>query len=141
MSDASPHLTFENAAGHLRLEPAGYVHVIWHQTDNSQLVRNLLNQALELLAVSCCGRMLIDHRQTAPYLEADCVWLLTDWFPQCRRRTQYSYGAILAPRNLFVRLAVSSFGQQVQQLYGVHYHYFEANQQELAKAWLVAQPS
>ena len=140
MNEPAAHLRFANAAGCLYLEPAGYVRLVWEQTTDSAEVRELLNQALKQLIASGCDRMLIDHRQTAPYLEEDCVWLLTDWFPRCMDQTQYGHGAILASYDLFVRLAVSTFGRQVRQQYGVHYHYFEAWQQDDAIAWLLAQP-
>lgn len=74
-------------------------------------MQELLNQALEQLFASGCGRMLIGHRQTAPYLEENGVWLLTNWFPRCMRQTHYGYEAVMASYDLFVRLAVSTFGQ------------------------------
>jgi hypothetical protein len=123
------------------LEPAGYVRLVWRRKVSSTEVRELLNQALQLLETSHCGRMLIDHRQAEPYSEEDCNWLVRDWFPRCMHHTNYGYGAVLASYDLFVQLAVSSFGQYVRQQFGIQYHYFEADQEADAIDWLVAQPA
>jgi hypothetical protein len=117
------------------------VRLVWQQKVSSTEVRELLNQALQLLNTSRCGRMLIDHQQAAPYSEEDCNWLVRDWFPRCMRQTNYGFGAVLASYDLFVQLALSSFGQYVRQQFGIHYHYFEADQEDDAIAWLVAQPA
>ncbi|MBW3128026.1 hypothetical protein [Hymenobacter profundi] len=137
MFSPSNRLYFENAAGRVEEDRAGFVRLtytlgrreasIWH---------GLLLHTKHLLARQGQGLLLVDQRAMQAYSLEEQRWLVEEWLPQAIVEGGYRYGAIVQARDAFARLAMDTVRLQAQNLQ-LTYRYF-TNEEE-AVAWLRAQ--
>ncbi|WP_400192959.1 hypothetical protein [Hymenobacter sp. B81] len=134
-----PPVYFENAAGQLLIEPAGYLRVVWSRGErllsHSQALFAHMAQALQQQQWS---RILIDQRHMPPFSRAEQQWIAAEWLPQAVRVAGYRYGAVLVSPDVMVRLATAYVTTHIQNLPLV-YCSFETN--DAAVAWLLEQPA
>ncbi|GAB2773791.1 hypothetical protein HNQ93_000962 [Hymenobacter luteus] len=130
---------FENTAGHLEVEPAGFLRLTWHSAHTQQRegVRPLLECALQALRETGLERALIDQRARLIHREEDAVWMLLDYFPRLMAQTHYRYGAYLESAEFFTRNETRYLMAEAHTRYGVPCRYFGTEAE--AVVWLLRQ--
>ncbi|MCR5888185.1 STAS/SEC14 domain-containing protein [Hymenobacter sp. J193] len=130
-------LYFENAAGRLLEDPAGFLRVVWtgrpRGPHDAQALFTHMQTALQRHGWS---RIFIDQRQMLPFSSQEQTWVARHWLPQAVQ-AGYRHGAVLVSTDVMVRLATAYVTTQVQGLPLV-YRSFET--EGAAIAWLLQQP-
>ena len=137
---ASPQsqLYFENKAGRIVNEPAGYFRLDYHAGPRTEdEFRALLTHLLRALARTDWNRTLINQQQMQPFTAREQQWMVDEWLPQAVLDGGYRYGAILVADNVFARLAMSSVEISTRHLPHTYRNFTDEAE---AIAWLVAQP-
>ncbi|WP_139925276.1 hypothetical protein [Hymenobacter sp. DG01] len=132
-------LYFENTAGHLEVEPTGFLRLTWHSVHTQQRegVRPLLEAALQALRDTGLERVLVDQRARLIHREEDTIWMLLDFFPRLMDQTHYRYGAYLESAEFFTRSETRHLMAEAHTRYGVPCRYFGTEDE--AVAWLLKQ--
>ncbi|RYY15672.1 MAG: hypothetical protein EOO36_12315 [Cytophagaceae bacterium] len=111
--DSLPHaheaLFFQNQAGVLYYQPAGYVRLAWG-ADRQPLetIQAFYEQVLALLTSTGVRRILSDHGQRAPLPLAVQEWLTTSWIPRAMNQARTQHCAIVEGADPLHRLSTQS---------------------------------
>lgn len=138
---ASPSLSlyFQNNAGRLLLDPAGFLRAWWgpgpRTLTDTQGFFTHMQHALQRHGWS---RILISQVGMAPFTAEEQRWVAHEWLPEAVRVGGYRHGAVLVSGEVLVRLATAYVTTNVQGLPLV-YRSFE--QEAEAVQWLVQQPA
>jgi hypothetical protein len=128
---------FENAAGRIWTEPAGYLRLDYHAGRRSEVeFRALLTHVRQAMSRHGRGRVLINQRQMAGFSPAEERWMVEEWLPLAIAENGYRYGAVLMADDVFARLAMSNIVLATQGR-GHEYQHF-ADEDEATK-WLLGQ--
>lgn len=102
-------LAFENQAGRLYYQPAGYVRLAW-ATGRLELsvMQAFYEQVLSLLLRTSARRILSEHGQREPLSQAAQQWLATDWIPRAMQQARTHHCAIVEGGNPVHRLSTQS---------------------------------
>jgi len=128
---------FENAAGRIWTEPAGYLRLDYHAGRRQETdFRALLTHLRQAMSRHGRGRVLINQRLMTGFSAAEERWMVQEWLPTAVQENGYRFGAVLVADDVFARLAMSNVAMASRDLYH-QYHNF-ADEQE-AVAWLLEQ--
>ncbi|MGI4865956.1 MAG: hypothetical protein ACRYFZ_18675 [Janthinobacterium lividum] len=106
---AQESLIFQNPAGKLYYQPAGYVRLAWGtERQTIETIQAFYEQALALLKSSGARRILSDHGQRAPLPAAAQAWLTTDWIPRAMTQARTHHCAVVEGVDPIHRLALQS---------------------------------
>lgn len=135
---ASSTVFFENNAGQVLAQPAGYLHVRWSAQPRTfaetQAVLQHLSQGLQHYGWS---KALSNQLIMPPFSTEEQAWITQQWLPHAVREAGYRAGAILLASNLYARLATAFVTTSVQ---GLPMRYRSFDQEADAIAWLQQQP-
>jgi hypothetical protein len=129
---------FENAAGRLLEDPAGFLQANWTAQPRSfsELQALFTHMALGLQR-NGWGRMLINQVSMTPFSQQEQLWIAEHWLPGAVQTAGYRFGAVVVSQDVLTRLATAYVTTHVQGL-PLTYRSFEIEEQ--AKAWLIKQP-
>lgn len=132
---SAPTIFFENIAGKILVQPAGYLCSCWSANprtlaDGQALLRHL-SQGLRHYG---WGKVLSNQVEMPPFSTEEQAWITQEWLPHAVRDAGYHAGAIVLAANLYTRLATAFVTTNVQGL-PIHYRSFD-NEAE-ATAWLL----
>jgi hypothetical protein len=137
MRSPQPTLYFENKAGRLLEEPAGYLRAFWSPGEREPLAfRALFNHMVLALRRHGWHRILVDQRQMRAFSAAEQQWIAQQWLPRAVTEGGYRYGAVIVSEDVFTRLATAYVTTSVQELPLVYRTFTE---EATAVAWLLAQ--
>lgn len=109
LSATTETLIFENPAGKLYYQPAGYVRLAWVAGRLSlPVIQAYYEQALVLLQRTNARRILSEHGPREPLAQVAQEWLLTDWIPRAMRLAHTHHCAIVEGANPVHRLSTQS---------------------------------
>ncbi|RPD49425.1 hypothetical protein DNI29_01070 [Hymenobacter sediminis] len=138
---STPVVYYENAAGALLEEPAGFIRAIWGRKTQQYLkadVQALFSQMMVGLQRRNWSRMLIDQTNMRPFSPEEQQWIAQQWLPRAVTEGGYRHGAVLVSPNVMVRLATAYITTQVLNL-ALTYRSFDSD--AAAQAWLLQQPA
>lgn len=132
-------LIFQNPAGQLAADPAGFVRMTWAASPRTLAdTQALLTQLADALKQRNWGKVLADQAVMPSFSPAEQQWVVQEWLPLAVRESGYRYGAIVVSTDIFARLATAFITTNVQGL-PLRYRSFDA--EAAAVAWLGQQPS
>ena len=106
---AQEALFFQNQAGQLYYQPAGYVRLAWAAERLSlETIQAFYEQALNLLQSTGVRRILSDHGQRAPLSLAAQEWIIGNWIPRAMTLARTHHCAIVDGANPLHRLSTQS---------------------------------
>ncbi len=106
---AQETLFFQNQAGKLFYQPAGYVRLAWAaERQPLETIQAFYEQVLALLQRSGVGRILSDHGQRPPLPIAAQEWLTTSWIPRAMSLARTRHCAIVEGADPMHRLSTQS---------------------------------
>jgi len=136
MPTVARSLYFENSAGRVWEEPAGYLRLEYRTGPRKEHhFRALLTHVGHALTRRAWNRLLVDQREMEPYSPGEQAWMSTEWLPRAVHEAGYRYGAVLVAHNVFARLAMDQLAMATRGLPHT-YRMFEGEAE--AAAWLLA---
>jgi len=106
---ASETAYFQNAAGKLFYNPAGYIRMAWSaERVPLDVLQTYYEQALKLMSTLDVHKILSDHGQRAPLVAAAQSWLTQTWIPHAIAQVGFSYCAIVDGADPLHRLSTQS---------------------------------
>jgi hypothetical protein len=135
----APALLFENAAGRVLADPAGFLRLVWsanprHLTDTQAILR----AASQHLRQRGWSRLLGDQTHLAPFSPEEQHWISQEWLPSDARASGYRHGAILVSSQVLSRLA-TAYITSGQPASDTRYRSFD--DEATAVDWLLRQPA
>lgn len=131
-------LYFENRAGRISDDPAGFARLTYHAGQRSEdELRALLGHATRLLAQRNDGRLLVDQRLMQPFSASEQQHVMHTWLPSAVAEGGYRYGAVVQAHDVFARLATATVTNQGRGL-NLTYRYFD--DEPTAVEWLLTRP-
>lgn len=102
-------LYFENQAGRLYYNAAGFVRLAWAPGRLSlAVIEAFYEQALALLTSTGSHRILSEHGQRAPLSAEAQQWITTNWIPRAMTQAGVRHCAIVEGANPLHRLSTQS---------------------------------
>ena len=137
ITTSPPPVFFENAAGRVVPDAAGFVRSYWGPqprtlADTQALLRHLTH------AMQRYGqpKVLAYQVEMLPFSPAEQAWVAEHWLPQAVREAGYRTCAIILAANLYARLATAYVTTNVHGL-PVRYRSFDSEADGVA--WLLRQ--
>lgn len=128
---------FANAAGHLSLDPAGFLRAHWSRGPRRLAdTQALFGTMAQVLREQSWSRILINQTEMPPFTPAEQQWVAQQWLPQAVQVAGYRFGAVVVSREVLTRLATAYITANVQ---GLPLLYRSFDQDAEAAAWLLAQ--
>lgn len=127
-------LYFQNAAGKLYYQPAGFLRLSW-SAERAPLdaLKAYYGQALALLLSTGTRKILSEHGQRPPLSGPAQEWLTGEWIPQAIREARVRYCAIVEGSDPMHRLSTQSVVSASPT--GLVFQRFNAI--EAAESWLL----
>lgn len=130
-------LYFENTAGQLLEDPAGFLRANWSANARTpDEARALFTHMLHVLKRRGWSRILINQVTMRPFSPDEQQWVAKEWLPLAVQ-AGYRHGAVVVSTNVMVRLATAYITTQIMGLPLV-YRSFEVEAD--AAKWLLQQP-
>ena len=134
---APPTVYFENTAGRLLTDPAGFLRVVWsNQLRGPQDVEALFTHMTRALRQYGWSRILIDQVAMRRFTPQEQEWVANKWLPHAVQEGGYRFGAVLVSPDVMTRLATAYITTKIQGL-SVVYHSF--GEEATAVDWLLRQ--
>jgi hypothetical protein len=138
MAVASLSVLFENPAGQLVADPAGFLRMTWSANLRTLAdTQGLLNHMAQALRQRGWAKVLANQTAMRSFSPAEQQWIAEEWLPEAVQTNGYRYGAIVVSTDTYARLATAFITTNVGGL-AVRYRSFDAEEQ--AVAWLRQQP-
>jgi hypothetical protein len=138
MSPTAPLLLFENAAGRLLADPAGFLRTTWSPGARTLAdAQALFTQMARALEQRGWSRILINQAAMPPFTPQEQQWIAQQWLPGAVPRAGYRHGAVVVSPDVLVRLATAFVTTSVQGL-PLTYRSFDTD--AAATSWLAQQP-
>ncbi|MCC3153979.1 hypothetical protein Q3A66_13555 [Hymenobacter sp. BT770] len=135
LPQAKEGLYFQNAAGKLSHNPAGFVRLVWSsERATLEAIKAIYEQALALLLNSGSRKILSDHGQRAPLSGPAQEWLTQNWMPRAISQARARYCAIVEGADPMHRLSTQSVVASSPS--GLVFQRFSSVEE--AQAWLVS---
>ncbi|AMR27690.1 hypothetical protein A0257_11670 [Hymenobacter psoromatis] len=133
----TPTVFFENVAGQILVQPAGYLCSSWSANPRTlaetQALLLHLSQGLKHFGWT---KALSNQMQMPPFSTEEQAWITQEWLPHAVHDAGYHVGAIILAANLYARLATAFVTTNVRGL-PVRYRSFDDEAE--ATAWLLRQ--
>jgi hypothetical protein len=137
MPSPLPSLYFENAAGEVLTDPAGFLRTNWSsQKRNPEATQAIFENMLRALQQYGWSRILINQRNMIPFTPQEQQWIAREWLPRAVQ-AGYRHGAVVVSPNVLVRLATAFVTTSIQGL-PLMYRSFDTVAD--AQSWLLQQP-
>ena len=108
-SRAQETLFFQNAAGKVFYQPAGFVRLVWAPERAAlEAIQAFYEQVLALMLSTATRKILSDHGQRAPLSGAAQEWLTGQWIPRAINQARAQYCAIVEGADPMHRLSTQS---------------------------------
>lgn len=108
-SRSAETLFFQNAAGQLFFQPAGFVRLVWREGRRPlEEIQHFYEQVLDLMVTSGTHKILSFHGQRAPLSASAQQWITGDWIPRALQRAGVRYCAIVEGADPLHRLSTQS---------------------------------
>ena len=128
-------LCFQNAAGKLFYQPAGYVRLAWGADRVPlEVIQAYYGQVLSLLKSTGTRKIMSEHGQRPPLSGAAQEWLTNTWIPLAIGQARVRYCAIVEGSDPLHRLSTQSVVSASPS--GLIFQRFNNSQD--AEAWLLA---
>ncbi|UOQ97812.1 hypothetical protein MUN81_21620 [Hymenobacter sp. 5317J-9] len=138
MNQAALPLLFENTAGQLLADPAGFLRATWGPRPRTLAeTQALFNQMLRCLQQQRWSRILINQLRMPPFSPTEQQWIAQSWLPRAVTEGGYRHGAVVVSPDVLVRLATAFVTTSVQ---GLPLTYRSFGTDAAATAWLSQQP-
>ncbi|MDO7851166.1 hypothetical protein [Hymenobacter convexus] len=138
MNRPGPELLFENNAGRLTADSAGFLRTTWSSQPRTLAdTQALFNAMLRGLEQRRWSRILVNQAQMTPFTPAEQQWVAQNWLARAVTEGGYRFGAVVVSPHVLVRLATAFVTTNVQGL-PLTYRTFDTEAQ--ATAWLAQQP-
>jgi hypothetical protein len=132
----APNLIFENAAGRLLVDSAGFLRLHWSAGARTLAdTQGLLLHMSQTLPQYGWHRVLADQVEMPAFSPSEQAWIRDEWLAQAAANG-YRAGAILVATDTFARLATAYITTNVQGL-SIRYRSFDLEAE--AVAWLLQQ--
>ncbi|WP_045689442.1 hypothetical protein [Hymenobacter sp. AT01-02] len=133
---SSPYF-FENPAGRIRIDPAGFVRADWNKEGWDIASLQALFQHMHLaMQRTGWGKMLVNQSVMRAFSPAEQQWISQTWLPSAVQQAGYRYGAVVVSSNVFTRLATAYITTSVQ---GLPLVYSSFSDEGSAVTWLLGQ--
>jgi len=134
MAAATLSIVFNNPAGQLAADPAGFLRMSWSAGPRALAdTQALLTELAHALRQRGWGKVLADQTLMSPFLPAEQQWITTEWLTFAVRECGYRYGAIVVSTDTYARLATAFITTNVGGL-PLRYRSFDDAAQAIA--WL-----
>ncbi|GAB3859401.1 hypothetical protein GCM10028822_35890 [Hymenobacter terrigena] len=138
MPSLLPSLYFENAAGEVLTDPAGFLRTNWSSHKRSpEATRAIFENMLRALQQRGWSRILINQQAMIPFTPEEQRWIAHEWLPRAVQ-AGYRHGAVVVSPNVLVRLATAFVTTSIQ---GMPLVYRSFDTVANAQRWLVLQPA
>jgi hypothetical protein len=132
-------ILFDNAAGQLQADPAGFLRATWGPgprtlTDTGALFAAMTRALLQYR----WSKILVNQVDMVPFTTQEQLWVAQEWLPHAVQEGGYRFGAVVVSANEFTRLATAFITISVKGL-PILYRSFDAEEQ--AVKWIVQQRS
>jgi hypothetical protein len=136
MTAATLPVLFENPAGQLAADPAGFMRMTWLAGPRTLAdTQALLTQLAQALRQRGWGKVLADQTHMPSFSPAEQQWIAQEWLPAAVQHSGYRHGAIVVSTNTYARLATAFITTNVG---GLPLRYRSFDDAAPATAWLVA---
>jgi hypothetical protein len=127
-------ILFENAAGQLSADPAGFLRMDWSGAKRTLTdTKGLLTHMAQALQQRGWGKVLANQTLMPSFSPAEQDWIRQEWLPHAVLNG-YRYGAIVVSTDTYARLATAFITTNVGGL-PLRYRSFDDAAQ--ATAWLL----
>lgn len=138
MAATSLSVLFENLAGQLVADPAGFLRLNWSATPRTIAdTQGLLNHLAQALQQRGWGRVLANQTEMLSFSPAEQQWISQEWLPRAVQTGGYRHAAIVVSTDTYARLATAYITTSMQ---GLPMRYRSFDQEAEAAAWLSQQP-
>jgi len=139
ITERVPRLYFQNNAGRILLDPAGFLRAVWGRGPRTLAdTRGLFTHMQRALQEHGWSRILVNQLSMQPFSPEEQHWVAHEWLPQGVGVGGYRHGAVIVSPEVLVRLATAYVTTHVQGL-PLTYRSFEA--ESTAVHWLLQQPA
>lgn len=138
LTSRQPTLYFQNTAGRLLEDPAGFLRADW--SSNARSLEDtcaLFTHMRQALKRHNWSRILVNQLNMRPFSTAEQQWVSKEWIPLAVEEGGYRHGAVVVSPEVMVRLATAYVTTHVQNL-PLTYRSFETDAE--ATQWLLRQP-
>jgi hypothetical protein len=133
MAAALPVL-FQNPAGQLAADSAGFLRLTWAATPRTLAdTQALLGHVTQALRTRGWAKVLGNQTAMLPFSAAEQQWVAQYWLPEAVQVGGYRYGAIVVSADTYARLATAYITTNVG---GLPMRYRSFDDTEQAIAWL-----
>ena len=138
MTTTLPSLYFENSAGEVLTDPAGFLRTNWSsQKRTTEATQAIFENMLRGLLYRSWSRILINQLSMIPFTPEEQRWIAHEWLPRAVQ-AGYRHGAVVVSPNVLVRLATAFVTTSIQ---GLPLVYRSFNIDADARRWLELQPA
>jgi len=135
MAVASLPVFYQNPAGRLAADPAGFLRMSWAATPRTLAdTQGLLTQLAHALRQRGWGKVLANQTLMPSFSPAEQQWIAQEWLAFAVRECGYSHGAIVVSTDTYARLATAFITTNVG---GLSLRYRSFDEEEPAIAWLL----
>lgn len=133
----APALLFENTAGRVLADPAGFLRLMWSaQPRQLADTQALLMAASQHLRQRGWSRLIGDQTHMPPFSPDEQQWISQEWLPKVAYASGYRHGAIVVSSHVLSRLATAYITNATSSA-GMRYRSFD--DEATAVAWLLRQ--
>jgi hypothetical protein len=133
-----PSLYFENSAGEVLTDPAGFLRTNWSSHRRSpEATRAIFENMLRGLQHRGWSRILVNQLEMSPLTPGEQRWIASEWLPRAVQGG-YRHGAVVVSPNVLVRLATAFVTTSIHGL-PLTYRSFDSDAE--ARRWLLQQPA
>jgi len=133
----APTPFFENAAGHILADPAGFVRSYWGPQPRTLAdTQAFLGQLTRAMQHYGQARVLSNQTAMIPLTPPEQAWVAQEWLPHAVHQAGYRACAVVLATSLYARLAMAYVTTNVQ---GLPMRYRSFDSEEAAVAWLLQQ--
>lgn len=139
MAASTLPILFNNAAGRLLADPAGFLRVHWGPGPRTLTDTGALFAAITKALIQYrWSKVLVNQVHMQPFTTQEQLWVAQEWLPHAVQEGGYRYGAVVVSTNEFARLATAFITISVK---GLPILYRSFDEEEQAAHWISQQRS